>query len=366
MAGGVTRNFMIPNSACSIPPAATAYSLNVAVVPSGSLGYLTMWPTGQTQPLVATLNSFDGRIKSNAAIIPAGTNGSISAYATNTTDLVLDINGYFTPTQGANTLEFYPVSPCRIADTRLAAGPLGGPIMAGQGTRTFPILSSMCGLPSTALAYSLNFAAVPNGTLDFLTAWPTGVVQPYVATLNDPTGTVVANAAIVPAGTAGAIDVYATHNNNLVIDINGYFAPGSQTGLNFYPVTPCRVADTRNSTGPLGGPIMTGQSTRTFPVLNSSCGVPATARAYVFNVTAVPTSPLDYITLWPQGQMQPYVATLNAYDGAITSNMAIVPTNDGSINMFVTNSTHVILDIFGYFAPLIAGDADSVSTSAGN
>ena len=47
----------------------------MAVVPAGLLGYLTVWPTGQTQPVASTLNSLDGRIKSNAAIVPAGEGG---------------------------------------------------------------------------------------------------------------------------------------------------------------------------------------------------------------------------------------------------------------------------------------------------
>ena len=56
-----------------------------------------MWPTGEDQPLVSTLNSLDGRIKANAAIVPAGTSGGVSVYASNTTDVVLDIDGYFAP-----------------------------------------------------------------------------------------------------------------------------------------------------------------------------------------------------------------------------------------------------------------------------
>jgi hypothetical protein len=36
---------------------------------------------------------------------------------------------------------------------------------------------------------------------------------------------VVANAAIVPAGTNGAIDIYVTNPTQVVLDINGYFAP---------------------------------------------------------------------------------------------------------------------------------------------
>jgi len=42
---------------------------------------------------------------------------------------------------------------------------------------------------------------------------------------------------------------------------------------------------------------------------------------------------------------------LNALDGVVTSNMAIVPTTNGSINSFVSNPSHLILDITGYFAP---------------
>ena len=46
MIGGFTRDFPIPQSSCGIPSTAAAYSLNFTVVPHGSLGYLTVWPTG--------------------------------------------------------------------------------------------------------------------------------------------------------------------------------------------------------------------------------------------------------------------------------------------------------------------------------
>jgi hypothetical protein len=145
--------------------------MNVAVVPSGPLGFLTLWPAGQPQPLVATLNSIDGRIKSNAAIVPAGANGAVSVFVTDATDVVLDVSGYFVRTTNTSALAFFPLTPCRIADTGNPTGPLGGPSLAAQSTRSFPILASSCGLPATAQAYSLNFAAVPMGSLGFLTAF---------------------------------------------------------------------------------------------------------------------------------------------------------------------------------------------------
>ena len=342
VAGGTGRDFPIPQSGCGIPSTAAAYSLNFTVVPHGSLGYLTVWPTGLSKPLASTLNSLDGRIKASAAMVPAGSSGAISAFVTDTTDLIIDINGYFVtdPSQ----LAFYPLPPCRVFDTRDATGPLGGPSMVANQQRDFPVQSSACGVLSTALAYSLNFTVVPHNTLGYLTVWPSGQSQPVVSTLNALTGAITANAAIVPAGTGGDISTFVTDNTDLVADINGYFAPPGSGGQSLYAAVPCRVLDTRTSVGAFQGEL-------TVNVEGSPCGLPSTAKAYVFNATVVPQGALGYLTLWPDGTTQPVVSTLNALDGAITSNMAIVPTANGFIDAFTTNKTDLILDIFSYFAP---------------
>ena len=341
-----TREFDIPNSSCNIPATAQAYSVNVTVVPHGVLGFLTAFPCGQPLPLASTLNAIDGRVKATAAIIPAGTNGSLCFFSTGETDLVLDINGYFVPNSDVTALAFYPVTPCRLVDTRLATAPLGGPFLAAAVARTFPVLSGPCNLPATAQAYSMNFTAVPHGPLGFLTTWPAGQPQPLASTLNAHLGGITANAAIVPAGSNGDISVFATDNSDLVIDVNGYFAPPAAGGLSLYPLTPCRVLDTRNSPGrpPTAGSLDVS-------VMLSGCGAPAAAQSFVLNATVVPPGLFSFLTLWPQGTTQPLVSTLNAHDGAVTSNMAIVPTTNGLISAFASNPVHLVLDISGYFAP---------------
>jgi hypothetical protein len=45
------------------------------------------------------------------------------------------------------------------------------------------------------------------------------------------------------------------------------------------------------------------------------------------------------------------VSTLNALDGSISSNMAIVPSSTGSVNAYASGTTQLILDISSYFAP---------------
>ena len=67
----------MPLSNCGIPFNAVAYSVNITVAPKGYLGFLSVWPTGQSMPVVSTLNSYNGTVASNAAIVPAGTNGAI-------------------------------------------------------------------------------------------------------------------------------------------------------------------------------------------------------------------------------------------------------------------------------------------------
>jgi hypothetical protein len=151
-----------------------------------------------------------------------------------------------------DALTFVAITPCRLVDTR---GPLAGfngiapflgPSIPASGTITIPVQSvteasanttpAPCGvIPSIAQAYSFNLTVVPRagGAVDYVSLWPAGLAQPFVSTLNDPQGAVVANAVIVPAGTpTGGISVYNDGPSiaDVVIDMNGYFA--APTDLN--------------------------------------------------------------------------------------------------------------------------------------
>ncbi len=357
--GGTAATFNLPSLAQSggsqgkcaafSLSSASAYSLNVTLVPPNNapVSYLTIWPTGEPQPLVSLMNSIDGRIKANAAIVPAGTNGEVNVFVSNTTNVLIDIDAYFDSASDTSALAFFPLTPCRILDTRTS----GGPISGGQ-EHDFPIPGN-CAIPSNAVAYSFNITAVPSGGgVGYVTVWPKGQPQPLVSTLNDPTGTIVANAAIVPAGADNATAVFPSNTTNLLIDTNGYFAPANSASnpLSLYTLTPCRVLDTRKTIGPFNGQVPVG-------VVGSLCGIPNTAQAFTFNATVVPNGSLSYLTLWPEGQTRPQtVSTLNAVDGAITSNMAVVPAGTGndSINAYIAASSpgNLILDIASYFAPI--------------
>ncbi len=159
-----------------------------------------------------------------------------------------------------------------VADTRNGAGALGGPFLAASTARAFPVQSSACAIPSTAKAYSLNVTAVPHGSLGFLSAWPSGQAQPVVSTLNSSTGAVTANAAIVPAGTGGDISILVSDASDVILDVNGYFAPPATGGLSLYTMIPCRALDTRGGSGAFDG-------TLAVAVHASVCAPPTTAQA---------------------------------------------------------------------------------------
>ena len=120
---------------------------------------------------------------------------------------------------------FVGVTPCRIVDTRGNGfgGAYGPPALTAGVPRDF-ILTGHCDIPANALAVSLNVTVVlPSGS-GFLATFPKGGVVPLVSTVNFTAGQVIANAAIVPLGTGGAITAFTAGGGaDLLIDANGYF-----------------------------------------------------------------------------------------------------------------------------------------------
>jgi hypothetical protein len=360
---GTVRNFSPGGGGCSVSPPTSgviAYAMNITVSPHGPLNHLTVWPAGELQPQVSTLNSLDGRIKANAAIVTGGTNGQISVFASDTTDVVLDVSGYFVAEVAVPpTYTFFPITPCRVVDTRVNNNTgFGAPSLVAGQQRTFPLAMSSCNLPPTpgevGGAFSINVTVIPKGgqPVGAVTVWGTSVNQPdtpSTSTVNAPTGALTANAAIISVNpaTSEGVTVFASDETDLAIDVNGYFAFSQLVtgGLSLYTLPPCRVVDTRLSTGAF-------QGEHTFTVTTgNNCSVSGTAKAYVMNATVVPPAPLDFLTLWEDGAAQPGVSALNASDGEVASNMAIIGTTNGSIDAFASQSTQLILDISAYFAP---------------
>ena len=81
-----------------VPEDATAVVLNVtAADATGPDSYLTVWPTGEEQPLASNLNFVAGQTVPNLVIARIGANGRVSIYNNlGYTVVVADVQGWFT------------------------------------------------------------------------------------------------------------------------------------------------------------------------------------------------------------------------------------------------------------------------------
>ncbi len=158
-------------------------------------------------------------------------------------------------------LVFIAITPCRVMDTRGLGGSgktgrFGPPSLVGGQARVVPVPSSNCGVP-VAAAYSMNFVSItPLGqSVAWVAAWQDDASWPGTVVLNAMQGGIVDDSAIVQAGTDGGIQVLATNNCDLVIDMNGYFVqatnvqgPSGPPG----PIGSTGATGARGATGPIG------------------------------------------------------------------------------------------------------------------
>lgn len=126
----------------------------------------------------------------------------------------------------ATAADFYTLTPCRVVDTRLAAGPLGGPVLQPGAERTF-VAAGTCGIPATATAVALNVTVTQGASGGYVQVYPAGQGVPLTSTLNFGPAQTRSNNAIVPLALdgSGALKVRAGTGQpvHLVLDVVGYF-----------------------------------------------------------------------------------------------------------------------------------------------
>ncbi len=133
-------------------------------------------------------------------------------------------------------------------------------------------------------------------------------------------------------------------------------SPETIPGLVFVSITPCRLADTRATSGfptGFGPPSLVANTARTFVIPNSTrCSIPMAA-AYSLNFVSVTPAgqPVYYMAAWQDDVSWPGTSILNAVNGGIVSAAAIVPggATDGGIDVLASNTDDVVIDINGYF-----------------
>jgi hypothetical protein len=133
-----------------IPADATSVAANITIDEDATLkSFLTVWPTGQPQPLTSANNAEPGLVVANSAILKLGTGGKLSVFnQRGDVNVIIDITGFFvacgaavTPPSGGTTTTTAATTTSAGATTTTApAGatctPPSGPTPPGGTTTT--------------------------------------------------------------------------------------------------------------------------------------------------------------------------------------------------------------------------------------
>jgi len=212
-----------------LPSDAIAVTANLTVVNQTRAGFLAVTPTADPSPATSTLNFPAGDIRANGLAVSLSSGSLAIVYKAAggaTTDVALDITGYFT-TKPATGLAFYPLNPSRIMDSRGAPRSLlTGPFKSST-PRSLPVTGEW-GVPAGAAAVTGNLTVVGQTSAGFVAATDAALPNPLTSTLNVPLGDIRANGITTPLDGSGASwfvfkGTSASKTTNLVLDLTGYF-----------------------------------------------------------------------------------------------------------------------------------------------
>jgi len=229
-----------------------------------------------------------------------------------------------------------------------------------------PILTQMVN-PATGAATTTTLVSSPN---------PSFFGQPvtFTATVTStspgtPTGTVIfvhhvvigtvtldasAKATLTTSSIpVGSHLVSATYNGDSTFNpsTSARFIQVVSPPISFNTLAPCRVVDTRNPDGPLGGPALVAGAQRTF-VLAGQCGVPMSARVISLNVTVTDATAMGDLQLFAAGNPVPGTPTIHYNGGQMRADNALVSlgvAGDLTVQCDQPSGTvQLILDVNGY------------------
>lgn len=137
------------------------------------------------------------------------------------------------------------------------------------------------------------------------------------------------------------------------IEPGGGVAPGPATltkPSGFVPLTPKRIADTRDGLGGVPQRRLRPEE-RVRVKVRGAAGVDAKATAVVANVTAVEATQPMFFTVYPGSTARPTTSNINGGPGRPVPNLVVMGIGgDGCIDVFNSHGeTHCVVDVFGYF-----------------
>ena len=348
----VARTFQITGRA-GIPANAVAVTGNLTVVGQSKAGYASLTPTATNAPRTSTINFPLHDTRANNVTGSLGSGGKVSAVfkapSGATTDLLLDVTGFFVPTETGAT--YGSVGPVRLLDTRSGNG-LSGAFQANT-PRTWSV-AGRSSVPAAAIAVTGNLTVTGQTAGGYVSLGPVATATPATSTINFPLGDTRANGTTVklsPTGTLSA--VYkgpAGSRAHLLFDVTGYYL-ADLSGARFYPLRPDRLLDTRLDIGLEGA--MVAATPRALETA-ARVGVADDATAVTGNLTVVGQTKGGYVSMTTVPTASPTTSTLNFPVGDVRANGVTGPlAGNGTVGLVYVSSSGaksgLLLDITGYF-----------------
>ncbi|MEP7201310.1 MAG: hypothetical protein ABI894_01810 [Ilumatobacteraceae bacterium] len=314
-----------------VPTNATATVFSVTATGSCVPGFLTVFACGERPP-TSNINYEVGRTTAGLVITPM-TDGKACIFASNPTDVVVDVMGAFTPDGD----RFHPLTPTRWVDTR------GGAAQLTQitGVRTAPVQTELAmrgqgGVPQNATAVWLNLTVADPTAPTVLTAYPGPCgTAPLSSNVNARPLRSTASSVLVGLGQNGSVCVLTyTGTSHIVVDVAGWFGPGAN-GLAYRPTSPLRLLDTRLNNG---------------AATNAETPVHVDAVS-VLNVIAVDSTALGFVIVRPCGSalISSLINTAQAEDMA--NLIAVGGDSAGNVCVRSNMKSHLVVDQVATFAP---------------
>jgi hypothetical protein len=321
-----------------VPVGAAAIATNVTVTNTSRFdGYVELWPCGTPRPLASTLNFVRDQTVAILTQVGLGQGGCLNIFSlVGPKDVILDLQGYFTPTPSGSPGGFVPLStPFRVLDTRNSPGPLQG---NQPGLELQVAGTSTPAVPADAGAVVMNLTAVDgSAALSYLSVYP-AIAGPAPcpanhtnSNLNFPASRALANRVTVNVGAGGNVCVYNNSGTaDAVLDLIGFYTGAGESGLLFTPFTPTRLWDSRIQ-GTLSG--------SGCPKADATLQVPLPVTVVSMNLTGLDATVPTYLEVFPAGSPPSGAGTsdVNLVPGDIRPNLVITKLDQAGGSMAICN-----------------------------
>ena len=304
------------------------------------------------------VNNVSGQVSVGNAAPP----GSYSVVIRATDNCGSTTDASFTMTVTNGGLQFYPLAhPVRLLETRVGFTGCDSPAakIVGGTSRTQTAAGRTCDgltIPANAAALVGNATSVQSGG-GYFTLYPSDIAKPNSANSNYAANQILNSLFTVRLGASdGAFNIFVSSDTDIVVDITGYYAPPSASGLYFHPLPkPVRLLDTRQGQSACFTPGVALQgNTDTSQLGTTTCDgvlIPAGAQALVGNATTVSPQANGFLTLYPADAARPLIASANFQPGVnLNSPFMVGLSPSGQFNMYVASTTDLVVDVTGYYS----------------